>query len=130
MEIAFLIGRVIVGLFYLFNGVAGHFMSLDMMAQYTASKGVPAPRLSVIATGLLLVIGGISIITGLYPVVGIAAVAIFLVLAAFIMHNFWTVKEPQARQMEMTQFLKDLALAGSALMFLAIDTPWPFSLGG
>lgn len=129
MEIAFLIGRVIVGLFYLFNAVGGHFMSLEMLTQYTASKGVPAPRLAVIVTGLLLVVGGLSIITGLYPAVGVAALVVFLVSTAFIMHNFWTVEDPQMRQLEMTQFLKDLALAGSALMFLAIDTPWPLSLG-
>lgn len=129
MEIAFLIGRIIVGLFYLFNAF-NHFTNVSMMGPYTASKGVPAANVMVIVTGILLTVGGLSILTGILPLVGIIALVVFLLSAAFIMHNFWTVEDPQMRQMEMTQFMKDLALAGSALMFLAIDTPWPLSLGG
>jgi hypothetical protein len=33
------------------------------------------------------------------------------------------------RMGEMVNFNKNLALAGSALMFLAIPQPWPLSLG-
>lgn len=47
-----------------------------------------------------------------------------------MMHNFWTVKDPQTRMAEMINFMKNMALMGSTLMFLAIETPWPFSLGG
>lgn len=128
MDIAFLVGRIIVGLFYLFNAF-NHFTNVGMMGPYTASKGVPAANAMVVVTGILLAIGGLSILTGILPVVGIVALVVFLFSAAFIMHNFWTVEDPQTRQMEMTQFMKDLALAGSALMFLAIETPWPLSLG-
>ena len=35
------------------------------------------------------------------------------------MHGPWGVEDPQQRMMEQTQFLKDLALAGAALMVLA-----------
>ena len=31
--------------------------------------------------------------------------------------------------MEMVHFMKNMALLGSALMFLAIETPWPLSIG-
>jgi uncharacterized membrane protein YphA (DoxX/SURF4 family) len=54
----------------------------------------------------------------------------FLVPVAFIMHNFWAVQDPQMKMVEMVNFTKNLALAASALMFLAIPQPWPFSLGG
>lgn len=40
------------------------------------------------------------------------------------MHGFWKETEPAARQMEMVQFNKDVALAGAALAFL-----WVFSAG-
>ena len=45
------------------------------------------------------------------------------------MHNFWTVAETQARTFERVNFEKDLALAGAALMLLAIPRPWPFGVG-
>jgi hypothetical protein len=47
-----------------------------------------------------------------------------------MIHNFWAVEDQQMKMAEMVNFTKNLALAASALMFLAIPTPWPFSLGG
>ncbi len=124
----FLLGRIVVGLFYLFNAF-NHFSRVQMMAGYAASKGVPAPHAMVVLTGILLLVGGLSILFGAYPSVGVAAVVVFLVVVAFWMHNFWAVQDPMQRVGEMVNFNKNLALAGSALMFLAIPQPWPYSLG-
>jgi putative oxidoreductase len=124
----FLIGRIVLGLFYLFNA-SNHFFNLKMMSGYTKSKGVPFPTLATLGTGAMLLLGGLSVMLGVYPDVGVALLVIFLVPTAFIMHNFWTVGDQQARMMEMIQFMKDMALAASALMFLAIPEPWALSLG-
>ena len=43
-SIAFLIGRLIIGCFFLMNGF-NHFMQLRMMTGYARSKGIPAPEL-------------------------------------------------------------------------------------
>jgi len=129
MEVVFLVGRIIVGGYYLMMA-SNHFMQLEMLTGYAGSKGVPAPRLAVIVTGLLLLIGGLTILTGFQPLIGVAALVIFFLPVTFMMHNFWAVEDPQMRMMEMTNFTKNLALLGSALMFLVIPTPWPFSLGG
>ncbi len=127
MAIAFLIGRIILGAFYMYNAVH-HFMGIKMMSGYTASKGVPAPKLAVAGSGLLLLLGGLSILTGYQPYIGAIMIVVFLVPVAFMMHNFWAVSDPRAKMGERVNFLKDIALAASALMFLAIPTPWPFSL--
>lgn len=124
----FLIGRIVLGLFYLYNA-SNHILNLKAMSGYTRSKGVPFPTLATLGTGVILLLGGLSVLLGLYPDVGVALLVIFLVPTAFIMHNFWTMSDPQMRMMEMIQFSKDLALAGSALMFLAIPEPWALSLG-
>ncbi len=129
MEIAFLIGRIVLGIYYLFNA-ANHFMQLEMMSGYAGSKGVPAPKVAVVGGGLLLLLGGLSILLGYQPYIGVALIVIFLVPVAFMMHNFWAVEDQQMRMGEMVNFMKNIALAASALMFLAIPTPWPFSLGG
>jgi hypothetical protein len=45
-------------------------------------------------------------------------------------HDFWSVEDPQQRQQEMTDFLKNVALVGAALVLLAVSGgPWPFALG-
>lgn len=127
MDIAFLIGRIIVGLYYLMAAF-NHFTQVQTMSGYAQSKGVPAPSLAVVGSGILLLIGGLSILTGYQPLIGVIALVIFLVPTSLMMHNFWAVDEEQ-RMTEMTQFMKNMALLGSALMFLAIPTPWPFGLG-
>jgi uncharacterized membrane protein YphA (DoxX/SURF4 family) len=129
MEIAFLIGRIVLGVYYLFNA-SNHFRNLNMLTGYAASKGVPAPKLAVIVTGLLLLLGGLSILLGYQPTIGVLCIVVFMVPVAFMMHNFWAVQDPQMKMIEMVNFTKNLALAASALMFLAIPQPWPFSLGG
>ena len=128
MKITFLIGRIIVGMFFLFNA-SNHFMQLNTIAAYAGSKGVPAPQLAVLGSGMLLLIGGLSIITGYRPFVGVMALVLFFLPVTFMMHSFWAISEPMAKMTELVNFTKNMALMGSALMFLAIPRPWPFSLG-
>jgi hypothetical protein len=45
------------------------------------------------------------------------------------MHNFWAVNDPTQKMMERIQFMKDMALLGSALMYLAIPEAWALGLG-
>jgi putative oxidoreductase len=127
MEIAFLIGRIIVGVYWLFNAF-NHFTRGKMMVPYAKSKGVPMPEIAVPGTGLLLLIGGLSILTGLYPTLGALALVLFLLPVTFVMHNFWAIQDPQMKVIEMVNFNKNLALLGYSLMILAIPQPWPFSL--
>lgn len=127
MDTLFLIGRIIVGLYFAFNGM-NHFSKLNMMTGYAQSKGVPSPKLAVIVTGLLLLLGGLSLMTGYQSDTGIILLLIFLLPTTFIMHNFWKVEDPQMKMIEMVNFMKNFALIGSLLMFFSIPKPWPFSL--
>ena len=127
-NIAFLIGRVIVGGFFLMNSF-NHFAQLNMMTGYAKSKGIPAPALAVGASGVLLFLGGLSLLLGYHPTIGAALLVIFLLGASFGIHNFWTVQEQQAKQGEMINFLKNMAILGLLLMTLAIPQPWLISLG-
>ena len=124
MQVGFAIGRIIVGLFYLFTGVSG-LLNLNMMAGYAASKGVPAPMLAVIVSHLLLLLAAVCIFTGWKPVIGVAALVIFYLPVTFMMHNFWAMPDPTMKMTNMIMFMKNMALMGSALMFLRIpDWRW------
>ena len=127
MNIAFFIGRLIVGAYYIYNGL-NHFVKLGQLTEYAKFKGVPMPQLAVIGAGVLLLAGGITILLGKFPEIGVAALVLFFVPVTFMMHNFWAVGE-EMKAMEMVNFTKNMALLGSALMFLAIKKPWPLSLG-
>ena len=126
--IAFLIGRIIAGGFFLMNGI-NHFAKLNMMTGYAKSKGTPAPALAVGVTGVLLLLGGASFLLGFHPTIGAGLLVIFILGVTFSIHNFWTVQDPMAKMGEMTHFLKNMALLGLLLMTLLIPRPWPMSLG-
>ena len=127
-NIAFVIGRVIVGGFFLMNGF-NHFAQLNMLTGYAKSKGIPAPALALGGSGVLLFLGGLSLLLGYHPTIGVALLVIFLLGVSFGIHNFWTVQDQQARIGEMTHFLKNMAILGLLLMTLAIPRPWLMSLG-
>jgi uncharacterized membrane protein YphA (DoxX/SURF4 family) len=127
-NIAFLIGRVIVGGFFLMNAF-NHFVQLNMLTGYAKSKGIPAPTLAVGGSGVLLFLGGLSLLLGYHPTIGAALLVIFLLGVSFGIHNFWTVQDQQAKLGEMTNFLKNMAILGLLLMSLAIPRPWLMSLG-
>ncbi|SRR3989338_1250881 len=126
-EILFLIGRLVAGGYYVMSG-ANHFMKLEMMTGYAKSKNVPLAKVAVLFSGLLLLLGGVSVLTGLYPQLGVLCLAAFFLGVTFKMHNFWAVPKEQ-KMPEMVNFMKNMALLGSALMWLAVATPWPFSVG-
>jgi putative oxidoreductase len=127
MRALHVIGRTIFGGFFLYSGIK-HLQNSKGMAQYAGAKGVPAAERAVQATGAMLIGGGLSILAGVKPRQGLAAIVAFLVPVTLQMHRFWDEQDPQARQAEMIHFMKNMALVGAALAMMEIDEPWPASV--
>jgi uncharacterized membrane protein YphA (DoxX/SURF4 family) len=127
MRSVFLLGRALFGGFFVYNGI-NHLLQTQNLSQYAAAKRVPSPEAAVRSTGGMLLAGGISVITGLKPRQGLAALVAFLVPTTLQMHRFWEIDDPHQRMLEMTQFSKNLALIGAALALMQLDEPWPASI--
>ncbi|MCS7207700.1 MAG: DoxX family protein [Dehalococcoidia bacterium] len=130
MDILYLIGRILLGGYFLGAGL-NHFTRLAGMAAYAQSKGVPFPTLAVAGTGVLLLLGGASILLGFLPQIGAILLLVFLFPVTFWMHRFWQEKDEMAKMNETINFTKNLGLAGALLALLALT--WthgagPFSL--
>ena len=110
-------GRILFGGYFAYSGF-NHFKMLDMMSGYAKSKGAPLPKLSVAFSGLLLLIGGLSVLFNILPSVGFVSLALFLIPVTFIMHAFWKVQDPMAKMHEMINFMKNIALLGAVLILL------------
>ena len=122
-----LVGRLLFGGFLAFQGL-NHVMNTDEMAGYAGSKGVPAPRFGVIASGILLLLGALGIILGDYPTVAAGMLAVFFVLVTPVMHDFWAAPEAE-QQNEMVNFIKNVELLGASLVFLALGgETWGYAL--
>ncbi|MBF6227026.1 DoxX family protein [Nocardia abscessus] len=118
MDIVVLIGRVLFAVLFLTSAL-GHFTRTEAMAGYAQSKGVPMAKASVLGSGVLFGLGGLSVLLGVWADLGSLLLAITLLSTAVVMHRFWQESDPEGKQGEMIQFNKDLALTGAALMLFA-----------
>lgn len=127
MKVPFLIGRIIFGGFFIYNGIH-HFKERKSLAQYAQAKNVPKPDLAVPVTGAAMIAGGTSILLGIKPKMGAAAIIGFLAGVSPMMHNFWKAEDPNQRMNDMINFGKNIALLGAALALMSVEEPWPASV--
>lgn len=127
MDYLFLLGRVLFGGFFVLSGLK-HLTGLAGMTGYAQMKKVPAAKFGVIVSGLMILLGGIGVITGIYTTISLWLIIIFLVLVTFKMHAYWAVTDVNMKMAEQVNFKKNLALLGAALMLLALATPWAMSV--
>jgi len=121
-KVAQLTGRLIFGGYFLYSGIH-HFTDREMLIGYARSKGVAWPRAAVLGSGALLVVGGLSLVTGVKQKVGASLVTMFLTGATPMMHDYWNAEDGPRRMNEMINFTKNLALIGGAAFAAAAARP-------
>jgi putative oxidoreductase len=114
----FIIGHVVLGIYFLQSGI-NHFFKTSYLAGYATSKGVPFAKASVIASGVLFALGGVSLIGWISPEIGLGLLILALLPVTTMVHNFWTIKDPMARAGEYVSFSKNVALISSLVLLLA-----------
>jgi putative oxidoreductase len=119
IDVIVLIGPVVFVLLF-FPSAMGHLTQAEGMAGYAGSKGVPAAKAMLLGSGVLLAVGALSVILGVWGDLGALLLMILLVPTALLMHPFWKESDPAVKMNETTHFNKDIALAGGALAFLAL----------
>jgi uncharacterized membrane protein YphA (DoxX/SURF4 family) len=121
VDALFLIGRILFGLLFVVSGLAGHLAGYQQLKGYAAAKKIPFAGPAVLVSGVVILLGGIGVAAGVWADVSSLAIAVFLFFTTFFIHNFWTVvNDAMMRLNEMTQFQKDLALLGAAVVFFAV----------
>lgn len=119
MSTVFLIARIVFSIMFVMSGI-NHITKANDMTGYAQFKGVPSPKLAVIGSGVVMGLGGLSVILGVYADLGAIVLAAILLLMAVKMHNFWTLEDAQAKQADMIGFLKNISMAGGALFMFAL----------
>ena len=123
----FLIGRIVFSLMFLLYGVR-HLTQTEGSAGYAAYKKVPSPRLMVQFTGVAMFLGAVAIILGIWMDLAALGIAIFVTAAGLFMHRFWEEDDVQTRQIEMAQFMKNISIAGAALILVAVSERAPYTV--
>jgi len=113
MKYAVLAGRQLFSVIFIIAS-AGHFNPHTTEA--AAAHGVPLPDLLVPLSGIIALLGGFSVLLGFQTRIGAWLLVIFLVPVTVMMHNFWSVSDPVALQIEKAMFLKNVTMLGGALL--------------
>lgn len=127
LAIIFMIGRIVFGLYWLQIAYNHLFHSASLIG-YAQSKGVKAAKTAVVGSGIMALLGGISIILGVWPRVGIALLVIFLLGVTFRMHTYWKESNPQSKMSDKIQFEKNVAILAALLMLFTMALPWVWSV--
>jgi len=119
-------GRILLCTIFLLSAVGNIIPNFTAVAELMAKEGVPAPQFMLAAAIPFLIAGSLSIILGNQARFGAALLLVFLVLATYFFHDFWSFTGPE-QQEQMIQFMKNLALMGAMLLVIANGTG-PMSL--
>ena len=108
---------IVLGLFFLLNGIA-HIYSTHTYEEYAHKRGLISPRLMVRLSGVALIFGGLTLMTGYFKLYGIIGLSVFLVIAAFTIHRFWQEPNNEMRLLEGMHFAKNIAIL-TELIYIA-----------
>jgi putative oxidoreductase len=103
-------------------------MSVTGVANTLGAKGFPQPTAFGYAVAAIELVGGVLVLVGWKTRFAALALLVFTLGTIFISHNFWDM-QGQARAMNQSQALKNLAIMGGLLMIAAVG-PGRFSLDG
>lgn len=121
MDVVFLIGRILFAFVFLSAGVAFHLLAGRKQAvEYARAYKAPAPELTVPLTGVMIVVGAVMVVLGLWGDLGALLIAAFLVLITPIMHAFWKETDAMQKTMQQTMFNKNTGLLGGALILFYV----------
>ena len=119
----FVIGRILAVLVFIGSGL-GHLTEKNMVG-YAQFKKIPSAALAVRLSGVLLLAGAAGIVLGIWGDLAAVLSALLVLIMTITMHNFWTLEDAQAKQMDMIMFMKNIAMIGGLLVIA-----WAYSNGG
>ena len=117
-NIADLIGRILISALFLLNGIF-KISNYDGTVGWMESFGMPG--IFLIPAIILEIAGPVLIVIGYKTKLAAGLLSLFCIATAFIFHNDF------ANQMQLTSFLKNIALAGGFLI-LFVNGAKGFSL--
>lgn len=119
-----LLGRILYSAIFVLSG-PNHFKAATI--GYAAAQGVPLASIAVPLSGIIALLGGLSIALGYRAKLGAWLIVLFLVPVTLMLHRFWGVSDPQVAGMQLAMFMKNVSLLGTALIIARLGSG-PLSL--
>lgn len=140
MNLIGFLGRLCISLIFIISGVAklidlpmaGAQLSNEMSNLMIYTQGIewiqkgiddflPMTHTLVLIAAIVEIISGLLVLLGVQARFGAFLLLVYLIPVTFIFHHFWYL-EGDEKILQMTMFLKNLAIFGGLLMVLAYGT--------
>jgi putative oxidoreductase len=108
-SVTILLGRILLAVIFLLSGF-GKLTAIAGTAGYFGSLGLPLPTVTAIVVGLIELLGGLAILVGFQTRTVAWVLAVFTIATGLVAHMNW------ADQMQMINFLKNLAITGGFIV--------------
>lgn len=112
-----IVGRLLLGGLFVFAGVR-HMFLIPVLTQAIAARGVPFPRLVLLAGSSFQFVGGVLLIVGPWMPAAAFGLIVFMIAASVMLLNFWDMDGP-ARQNIINVWLSNMAIVGGLLVTAA-----------
>ncbi len=108
-------GRILFIIYFILMGLS-HLLNFREHSALLRRKGVPLPVAATVLTVVMMVGGGVLILANWHRAIGAALLFGIIFPAPFFLHHFWNEKESYSKLSEYAHFIKDISLAGAALI--------------
>jgi putative oxidoreductase len=121
-------GRFLITFIFLRSAI-GKITGFTAVASMMAKKGMPFAEVFLVGAIALEIAGGLMVLLGWHARLGALLLAVFLVPATLVFHNFWAMDPSQMREAinQANHFYKNVSMLG-ALVFIIGMGPGALSL--
>lgn len=116
-EILWIAGRLLLGGLFVLAGIR-HFFIFPAVSEALAQRGVPVPRLVLMAGSIFQIAAGLLLMLGMAVIAASLGLALFTVAASVMLCNFWSMQGP-ARDTAINNWLSNIAIIGGLFVAAA-----------
>jgi putative oxidoreductase len=110
-------GRLLLGGLFVFGGVH-HLFTMPAILEAMTARGVPAPRLVLLAGSAFQFVAGLLLVLGIWVAPAALGLVVFTIAASVMLLNFWDLEGP-AREAARNVWQSNLAIIGGLLIAAA-----------
>ena len=107
------VGRILFALIFI-TAAPRHFSHEGI--QHAADLATPLAVVLVPISGVMAILGGLSVALGFRARWGAWLLVAFLLPVTFTMHAFWKLHDPAAAHIQQAMFAKNMSMLGAALL--------------
>jgi putative oxidoreductase len=116
-DILLILGRILLGGLFVFGGIK-HLFMIPILTDIMGKRGVPFPKLTLIAGSTFQTVVGALFMAGLFIVPAAFGLIVFTVIASVMFLNFWDM-QGEPRVGAENNFAVNVGLIGGLLMIAA-----------